>query len=130
MPLLLSMNKEKAENTLEEYGADLYLIGDGERIIAQFPEKGEDLYTGEKVFLLTDGTTIYVPNFTGWTRKDLINYWNLTKLPIVIDGYGVVYEQSIEDGTVADKKQEITVRLRDIHYPETNEEISDTETDE
>ncbi|MBQ1787944.1 MAG: PASTA domain-containing protein, partial [Erysipelotrichaceae bacterium] len=129
-PSLLSLNVNEAEDILEEYGSDLYLIGNGERIVAQIPEKGDDLYTGEKVFLMTDGNIIYVPDFIGWTRKDLISYWTLTKLPIVIDGYGVVYEQSTAPGTLADKKQEITVKLRDIHYPESDEEIIDAETDE
>ncbi|MBQ2657272.1 MAG: penicillin-binding protein [Erysipelotrichaceae bacterium] len=130
MPSLLSLNRNEAEDILDEYGADLYLIGDGDRIVAQIPEKGDDLYTGQRVFLLTDGNTIYVPDFTGWTRKDLISYWTLTKLPIVMDGYGVVYEQSVPQGSITDKKQEITVKLRDIHYPESTEEILDTETDE
>ena len=130
MPSLLSLSVNEAEDILNEYNSDLYLIGNGERIIAQIPEKGDDLYTGEKVFLMTDGNIVNVPDFIGWTRKDLISFWTLTKLPIVIDGYGVVYEQSADPGTIADKKQEITVKLRDIHYPETNEEIIDAETDE
>ncbi|MBQ6478315.1 MAG: penicillin-binding protein [Erysipelotrichaceae bacterium] len=130
MPSLLSLSRNEAEIKMDQYEADLYLIGDGNRIIAQIPQKGDDLYTGEKVFLLTDGDTVSIPDFTGWTRKDLINYWSLTKLPIVIDGYGVVYEQSLSPGSIADKKQEISVRLHEIHYPEQKNENSDTESDE
>ncbi|MBQ1512321.1 MAG: PASTA domain-containing protein, partial [Erysipelotrichaceae bacterium] len=112
---LTGMTPDNAQAIVEDSGAVPYLIGTGTKIIDQWPKPGDDLYSGEKVFLLTRTNEFTVEDFTGWTRKEIVNYWQLSGLPITIDGYGVVVSQSVEPGTVVNSKQPITVVLQDIH---------------
>ena len=118
MPNLYSTSISNGLAKLEELDMNVYTIGDGLHIIGQYPEEGKDIYTGQRVFLLSDGKRISVPDFTGWTRKEVINYWNLSRIPIVLDGYGVAYEQSIPQGTTVDSNTEIRISFKDINYQE------------
>ena len=127
MPSLLSKDINSAMEILSEMESDVILISDGTKVIDQYPKYKDDLYSYQKVFLLTDGNSMTVPDFSGWTRKDVINYWNLSKLPIKMDGYGVAYEQSVAPGSSISANQEITIRFRDIRYEEKAEETENTE---
>ena len=118
MPKLLSRKVDDIVDQLNEMDLEPVVIGDGRNVIGQYPEENAKVYSGHKVFILSDGKNITVPDFTGYSRKEVINYWNLSKLPIVMDGYGVAYSQSVAPGTLADQNTNITVNFRDINYTE------------
>lgn len=118
MPNLLNSDIETSNKKLQEYNSKVIVIGDGDKVVKQYPSANDDLYTNQRVFLLTNSSNITLPDFTGWTRKDIISYWNLTNLPITMDGYGVAYEQSISPSTSVDGSVEIIIKLRDINYIE------------
>ncbi|MBO7697683.1 MAG: PASTA domain-containing protein, partial [Erysipelotrichaceae bacterium] len=118
MPKLLSRKVDDVVDQLSEMDLEPVVIGDGRNVIGQYPEENAKVYSGHKVFILSDGKNITVPDFTGYSRKEVINYWNLSKLPIVMDGYGVAYSQSVAPGTLADQNTNITVNFRDINYTE------------
>ena len=122
MPDLLSSKTSEALDILADYDFEVEVIGDGANIIGQYPQYGQDIYTGARVFLLSDGKHIALPDFTGYSRKDVINYWNLSHLPITMDGYGIAYEQSPAADSLVDKNSEIIVRFRDINYEEAEPE--------
>lgn len=118
MPNLVNCDLNTANQQLQELGADIYTIGNGETVIDQYPKAKDDVYTNQKVFLLTNLNEIELPDFSGWTRKDIISYWNLTKLPIKMDGFGIGYEQSLPEGSIVDGSVEIIIKLHDINYIE------------
>ena len=127
MPTLVNKSFTDCKSQLAEYNVDIIKIGNGDKVISQYPKANDDLYTYEKVFLLTDGDSISLPDFTGWTRKDIISYWQLTSLPITLDGYGVGYEQSLTPGTIVDGSIEIIIKLRDINYVEQVSQVTPVE---
>ncbi len=129
MPNLLSKDLYEAREILSEMDAKIIEISDGSRIIGQYPEYRDDVYTYQKVYLLTDGNSMTLPDFSGWTRKEVISYWELSRLPIKMDGYGVAYEQSLAPGSSVDPSQEITIRFREIKHVEENVEKADEEAD-
>ncbi len=129
MPNLLSKDLYEAREILSEMNAKIIEISDGSRIIGQYPEYRDDVYTYQKVYLLTDGNSMTLPDFSGWTRKEVISYWELSRLPIKMDGYGVAYEQSLAPGSSVDPSQEITIRFREINHVEENVEKADEEAD-
>ena len=130
MPNLLSSLFEDSKKQLEQMNVNIVKIGDGDKIIDQYPKSNESVYTYQRVFLLTDGYNTYLPDFTNWTRKDIVNYWTISKLPITIDGYGIVYEQNISANSLVDSNSEIIVKLREINYQEVKEETIEEETSE
>ena len=97
-------------------------VGIGNTVIDQYPKEKEDVYTNEKVFLLTSTENITIPDFTGWTRKEIISYWTISKLPITISGTGVAYKQSIAAYSTLDGSEELIIYLKDIQTPEPQEE--------
>lgn len=128
MPSLLSQSMTDARRILEGYDLNVIEISDGSHVINQYPKAGDDVYSYQKVFLLSDGNSQTLPDFTGWTRKDVIDYWNLSGLSIRMEGFGVAYEQSIAAGSSIDPSTEITIRFREINYVE-KEEVQDEEID-
>ena len=111
MPSLSGHSLGYAKDKLGE-NYDLVILGDGQEVIRQYPESGVNIYEGEKVFLLTS-EEFKLPNLVGYTRKEIMELWSISGISFKIDGYGVVYEQSIKKGEVVDKKSVIEVKLKD-----------------
>ena len=129
MPNLLSKTMSEASAVLKDLDLEVIPISDGSRVIEQYPKPKDDVYSYQKVFLLSDGNSMTLPDFTGWTRKDVIDYWNLSGLSIRMEGYGVAYEQSLAPGSSIDPSVEFTIRFRDINYvEEKSEEVQENET--
>ena len=130
MPNLLSKSVNNAKDILEEMDVNIYEISDGNNVIDQYPKAYENVYTNQRVFLLTDGNSMTLPDFTNWTRKEVISYWTLSKLSFKLDGYGIAYEQSVSPGSSVDSSTEITIRFRDINYTEKEEntEVEESST--
>ena len=114
MPSLINQDLLYVDRKIGDFGLDVVLIGDGKHIINQYPEAGQAVYSGQKVFLKTDGENIKCPDFKDYSRKELVEYWSVSALPMQIDGYGKVYSQSIEPQTLVDGSQEIIIKLKNI----------------
>lgn len=115
MPNVLNNTVAKAKEKLKASGADVYIIGDGDTIIAQSQPSGDNIYSNEKILLKTNGTKITLPNFKNWTRKEVVAYWQISNLSFVIKGSGIVVAQNITEGSVADPKKQIEITLKDTN---------------
>ena len=98
------INKDTQESidALKESGLEVIKIGEGSRVIAQYPSKGATAIRGSKIFLYTNSTDITMPNMTNWTTNEVGSYCNLLGISYNISGYGRVVNQSIEAGTKID----------------------------
>ena len=115
MPQLTNHSYEYAQSALSNMNLDIVKIGSGDTVIKQLPEVGDVVYTNQKVFLLTsDDKSFEMLDLTGYTRKEVSQLWSLTGLRFKLDGYGIVYEQSIVPGTIVDQNDEIQVKFKDI----------------
>lgn len=114
MPNVLNKNLEDALFDLKTVNANVYVIGDGDTVLSQYPNINDTIYSNTKVFLKTSDSGITVPNFENWTRSELINYWNISGLGITINGAGVCYNQSIMPDVEVSKDDEIIVDLKRI----------------
>ena len=107
LPNFQNVSLERTQKMLENKKLDKIIIGNGNKIISQYPSSGEKILENEKIFLVTDGNEITVPNFTGWSMGNVKKFFELSHLTYTSEGYGYVKEQSIEPGTVIDKNAEI-----------------------
>lgn len=96
---------DTVKSDLESKGLDVIVIGNGTKIINQYPVKGITLTKGNKLFLLTESNEIIIPSFKNWSKKDVLSYLKLANIPYEVTGLGYLTNQSLvnvkyEEGTV------------------------------
>ena len=111
MPNLVNHSVSYAGSKTENWKCQMVYIGGGSTILRQYPQAGSTISSQDRVFLLTDGNVITMPDMTGWTRKDITAFWELTGIQIQTDGYGVVSSQSVEPETPISTDTAISVTM-------------------
>ena len=111
MPSLISHSLSYAQNMLADKEVHTIISGDGDTVVAQFPDASTTINSNDNVMLLTNGATRKMPDMIGWTRKDITAFWQLTGISISADGYGRVKWQSIEADTPIQDDTVIEVKL-------------------
>lgn len=111
MPVLVNHSLDYVSRRLEDMDVECVIIGDGDEIVAQYPQAQETITSNERIILLSDASTLTMPGMKGWTRKDVTAFWKLTGIPISISGSGKVVSQSIEAGQAVSTDSEISVKL-------------------
>ena len=98
----LSKDISSVTTMLENQKLNIVVIGNGKYITNQYPLKNGTVLENGKLFLVTNGTELKMPNMTGWSLSDVKNYCNLIGLNLEYKGYGYVSTQSLAQDTVLD----------------------------
>lgn len=108
-------NKKKDDVIKELNSQNIHpiVIGNGEKIISQYPQRSTTVMSGDKVILLTNDEEKTLPDLTGWSSKDAIHLFNLLGLDYELEGHGFVENQSIKAGTKVTGKEKIKLTLKD-----------------
>ena len=114
----INKNIEDVKNKLKDNNIDVVVIGNGNKIIEQYPKKGTTIIEGDKVFLLTNGNNYTMPNIYNWSRYDVIKLCEFLKIEYSFEEYGYVVSQSIKAETVIDAKSKLEVLLGNIKETE------------
>lgn len=107
----INKNTATTEENLKAKNLKVVKIGNGEKIIKQYPVKGTKATENDKIFLLTNSDTYYYPNFIGYSRTDITNFASLLGLKFNFEGYGYAQSSSVSPGSVIDAGQTINVVL-------------------
>jgi penicillin-binding protein 2B len=91
-------NVNDVRSTLNSYGINVVTLGEGDKVVNQYPSKGTKINKIDKVFLVTNGE-IKMPDITGFSMKDVSVLTNLLNLKCEVKGNGFVKAQSIPPGT-------------------------------
>ncbi len=110
VPNYVNRYLEDVVKDLAETKIDVIILGDGNKIIKQSPSGGQ-LLTGDRLYLLTEGENILMPCFKGYSRREVMNFVDLTNLKVNFDGFGYIFSQSISEGTLVDKKMVLDLEL-------------------
>ena len=110
VPQIINESVEEAVLKIEEAGLTPIIIGDGTQIFAQSPKAMSSVSLGSKVFIQTS-KTYALPNFTGWTKDEVVQFAMLTGLQVEYMGEGYVLEQSIQQGQLLTNPIGITLTL-------------------
>ena len=94
MENFLNKNIETVKSNLDSRSIKYEIIGNGQKVVNQYPKKGTTL--NGKVFLLTNDDNKNIPNIVSYSRKDAINLMKLLNLEYTIEGNGYVSEYSVE----------------------------------
>ena len=76
---------------------NIYVIGDGDKIINQYPNSGIEINALNTIFLITNYKELNIPNLIGLSLKDVNILSNMLKLELEYVGTGYVYEQKLID---------------------------------
>lgn len=103
-----------AKTDLTNKNLSYIVLGDGDKVIDQYPIKGSTVTIYDKVFVLTNSNNIIMPNIMGWSSSDVTNLANILNITLEVDGYGFVISQSIASGTVlsGDSKLAVTFQAK------------------
>ena len=111
MPNLVNHTLQYANKKLADVQANMVLLGTGNTVIAQYPAEGSTLVSGQRIMLLVNRDNMLMPNMTGWSRKEVTAFWELTGIQVTLDGSGYVTSQSVPVGEAINQSTRITVKL-------------------
>ena len=83
------------------------VIGNGTKVVSQYPKKGTIVSANTKVFIITNGLSYTMPDMTGWSSTEFVDFCNILGVEYNLNGYGYVTSTSIPPGSVIDITQPI-----------------------
>lgn len=108
-----SKNTIDIKKELEENKIVPIIIGNGDKIINQYPKSDTKVLSYDKVFLVTNDKNYTLPNLVGWSKKDATTLLDLLKIKYNLEGYGYVTSQSVPANTKLTGEEIITLMLSD-----------------
>ena len=108
----LNKNTNDVIKELEEKEISVLKLGDGDKIIKQYPSVNTEITSNDKVILVTNDSDIKMPNLKDYSRSEAKIVLDLLGLKYKFEGYGYVVDQSIDSGSKIDKNKEITLKLK------------------
>ncbi len=105
----MSESVENVKSELEKNGITPIIIGDGDKIVKQYPNVGTKLISGDKAILITNSENYSMLNIIGWSKNDVISLCNLLNISYEFEGNGYVTSQSIVSGTTIAEDTNIKV---------------------
>ncbi len=106
----VGQESEKAIVNLETKNVQPVVIGSKGKITDQYPKKGQTVLAESHIFVKTSGN-IKIPDFKGWSLRDILTYQSLSGIEIDVKGDGYVQEQNIKADTVYDGSKKLVLTL-------------------
>ncbi|WP_027107663.1 penicillin-binding transpeptidase domain-containing protein [Lacticigenium naphthae] len=111
MPKLTDFLVEDMEKQLSTFENEYVIIGDGTKIVQQYPLPDDKIDKNQTMFLLTDGA-MTMPDLHGWSKNDVLKVQEITGVPFAIDGEGFVQTQSVQPGSHIQIGDKIEISLK------------------
>ncbi len=124
IPSYISSSTGDVKKELEEKGINVIIVGDGDRIINQYPDRETTILTKDKVYLVTNSKKITMPDMTNWSLTDVARFANFAGVEYEYTGHGYVKKQNIAKGTIL-SDQVIKVELENLYNVSKKENKKD-----
>ncbi len=126
MDSYINKKTNEVESILKEKNANVYLIGNGDKIIKQYPSSKATLNARDKIYLLTNGTEINYINLNDFSKNDIIEYGRLLGVTFNFNGYGYAVDANLSNRPVI-KGETVDITLKPkFNVNEENPTNSDT----
>ncbi len=108
------LNKDVSviKKELENKGIKTIVLGNGKKIINQYPKANTNLIEDDKVFLLTNGDKITMPDLTGYSKIEVKELAGILNLGLKISGNGYAVNQSIKKDELLSEERIIEVEFK------------------
>lgn len=100
-------------NDADMEGVKLFVIGNGNKIIDQYPSVNTMVVENDVVILKTNGREIKMPSFIGLSLKETKKLCSMLGITCDIEGNGYVINQDIKENTVIDKEMIVKLVLKE-----------------
>lgn len=118
LPKFVGMSNTAAQLRAKQDKLTVSVIGTGTKIVEQYPAPYEKVVSGSQVVLVTDRVKgSKMPDFTGKSLRDVMEFSSLVNIPVKATGAGFVATQSIPAGTVLTGTEKLQVTLRSESEP-------------
>lgn len=118
LPKLVGMSNSAAQLRAKQEKLTVSVIGTGTKIVEQYPAPFEKVAAGSQVVLVTDRVKgSKMPDFTGKSLRDVMEFASLVDIPVQAAGSGFVASQSIPPGTLLTGSEKLQVTLRPESEP-------------
>ncbi len=111
LPSFINKDIEKVKTTLTNNSMKYQVIGNGNKVVKQYPEKNNKITNKDTVYLITNDNTYVIPNVCGLSSKEAKTLLQLLGVKVKLEGSGYVINQSIAENTPITEGMEITLTL-------------------
>lgn len=111
VPNFVNKKIDNVKSLLEANSINYVVLGNGNKVIKQSPNKGEVITTNDVLYLITNDGEIKVPSVIGLSSKIAKDVLKKIGLKVNLDGVGYVTSQSVLEGTAISDGMEITLTL-------------------
>jgi penicillin-binding protein 2B len=108
----LNKNVSEVKKELESLGLKVVVLGNGKKVIKQYPGKDTNLIKDDRIFLLTNGDKLTMPDLTGYSVSDVKTVASLLGLKLKTKGNGYAVNQSIKKDEVLSEEKMIEVEFK------------------
>ncbi|MGG3888927.1 penicillin-binding protein [Metabacillus fastidiosus] len=129
LPLLREKTLKEAAELVKDKNFNMVVLGDGEKIIDQFPEAETSIITNDRILLQTS-EKVKMPDIIGWSKRDVMKLANLLELELESNGHGFVTKQTIKKGSVIKKGDKLVIQLKDQLPKEKEEDEKEEQKEE
>ena len=105
------LNKDLNEVKNKTKGIKKLIIGNGSKVINQYPEKDAVLDTNETLILLTNSDENKLPDLKGYSKLETKAVCNMLNIKCTFKGYGYVNKQNIKNKKIKEKEK-VTFELK------------------
>ena len=108
------LNKDvtSVKKDLEGKGINVIVLGNGNKIIKQYPENNTSLIKDDKLFLLTNGDKITMPDLSGYAIIEVKTLANILNLKLIVNGNGYAINQSIKKDSILSEEKILEVEFK------------------
>ena len=108
----LNKDVSTVKKDLEEKGLKVIVLGNGKKIIKQYPLANVNLVKDDKIFLLTNGDKITMPDLIGYGKIEVKTIATMLGLGLETNGNGYAISQSIKKDEVLGEEKILEVEFK------------------
>ena len=108
----INRDLSKVKQTLRKNKINYLVLGTGEKVINQYPEKGSIVNVNDTIILLTNDNEYKMTNLKGYSKKEVRAVCNLLNIKCTFKGYGYVSSQSVSKNSLIKKDTSVKFEFK------------------
>ena len=108
----INKNTGDVKKNLSNNNIQTIIIGNGNKIVKQYPEAGTRITKLDKVILVTNSNNNVMIDLKGLSKSEITMYANLVGIKVEFEGSGYATSQSIKKGSKIKPNETVKIKLK------------------